>query len=71
MTQKDYYLDIRNGDIAYSTDADGHFLGADYIKCGEWFTYKTDELNEFIELLDYYGFAANADELRRDNNELR
>lgn len=65
----DYYFDIRNGDISYSTDKSGRFLGGDYIKCGEWFEYKKSELKEFIELLEYYGFHKNAEELRRYNNE--
>lgn len=60
-----YYLDIRNGDIAYTVDEKGRFIEGDYIKCGEWFTYKAEEVADFVELLKYYGFHDRAEQINK------
>lgn len=48
------YYEILNGDICVYFK-DGNFIGADYVKCGEWFVYDANEIDDVKYLLNRYG----------------
>jgi len=46
----DIYFDIANGDVSVAI-RDGDFVDASVVHCGAWFTYDTDEKDDFLEYI--------------------